>query len=216
MKILFDDLIQRSDAPMPLKSASLADKLEDDSLVIVLDSSYEIDCFGVGNTDATEVTINGQTITLGTNDEKNGLYLLDTSLNTDTINLSHDGTFIGRFALGKSRSLGASPSREPGFYSTSSPRITASGQVIPGGGGISGRKISVDFRYKIDQEIFEDIDNAYLGQISKGLPFFILFDKENHRFPWLRLYASADNEQTFQSSVNRFLYSRRFDFIERF
>ena len=214
---LINDLIQNSDAGSELKSQSLADISEETSWTITLDGVYEIDCIGVGNTDSTEITINGEVVALeGEGKYKNGLYMLNTKLTTDTLNISIDGSFIGRIGVGKSRFFGCSPSREPGFYSTAIPRVTAGGQGVDGAGGIVGRRIGLDFRYKIDEDIFQDFQDAMSNQISKGFPFFIYFDKEQHRMPFKRLYASSDNELLFQSSVNKFLYSRRFDYRERF
>ena len=217
MKILINDVLQYATAGVPdeLISPSLADRDNATSYSITLDTTRDIDCFGIGNTDATEVTINGDTITLASTD-KNGLYLLTSELSTSSLTITHNGSYIGRLAVGKSRSLGAAPAREPGFYTTAEPRITASGQVVEGAGGVSGRTIQLDFRYKFTQDIFDDIEAAYEGQISRGFPFFLYFDKETHRMPWERLYASSDQELVFQSSVNRFLYSRRMTFTERF
>jgi hypothetical protein len=89
--------------------------------------------------------------------------------------------------------------------------------VIPGAGGYYGKRISLDFRYKIDSDIFDDIETAY-EYISQGYPWFMLFTtKEQNRLPWARLYASPDDpEILLQSSVNRFLYSKQFDLFERF
>lgn len=214
---LINDRIQNSDAPDELKSQSLADISEDTSWTITLDGVYDIDCIGVGNTDSTQITINGEVVTLeGTEQHKNGLYVLTTPLNTDTLTISMDGTYIGRIGVGKSRFFGCAPAREPGFYTTAVPRTTASGQGIDGAGGIVGRRIGLDFRYKIDQDIFQDFQDAMSNQISKGFPYFMYFDKEQHRMPWKRLYASSDNELLFQSSVNFFKYSRRFEYREKF
>ncbi|MGD8501177.1 MAG: hypothetical protein PVJ86_11050 [Phycisphaerales bacterium] len=215
MRKLVNDVIQYSDAVDALKSPALAETFENSSFTLNLDTAHDVDCIGIGNTDATEITVNGETVTLSTT-EKNGLYILTTALNTDTLTVSHDGTFLGRFGAGVNRFLGAAPSREPGFYTTQQPRITASGQVIPGAGGVSGKVIQLDFRYKIDEDIYQDFEDAYASQLSKGFPFFLYFDKETHRIPYERLYASTDNEILFQSSVNRFLYSRKFKYTERF
>jgi len=116
MKILFYDRIQDSDAPDSLKSASLADKLTDSSFVITFDASETINCFGIGNTDATEITINAQVISLiGIGKYKNGLYLLTTAITGTVLTISHNGTYIGRLAAGQYVQLGCSPAREPGF-----------------------------------------------------------------------------------------------------
>src|SRR6056297_2193682 len=211
MMILIDDKIQASNAPAALKSPALADVSELTTFSITLAATETIDAIGIGGTDATTVTVNGQAITY----IENGLYMID-EITTGTLTITHDGTYIGRLAAGKGRFLGAAPMREPGFYTTEEPRVTASGQVVAGAGGYTGRSIGLDFRYKIDSDIFDDFENAYASQIAKGFPFFLYFDKETHRMPWTRLYARTDNNLLFQSSVNRFLYSRRFDFSEAF
>lgn len=215
MRILIDDKIQGSDAAAALKSPALSDVYTQSPGTITLDDTYTIDCIGVGYTDATTITVNGEVVTLATT-EKSGLYLLTTTLTTATLTITHDGTYIGRLAAGQNRFLGAAPSREPGFYTTAEPRVTASGQVIEGAGGYTGRRIDVDFRYKITSDIYDDITAAYPTQLSRGYPLFIYFDKETARMPYTRMYAATDNELLFQSSINRFLYSRKFSFIERF
>jgi hypothetical protein len=147
---------------------------------------------------------------------KNGCYYLGEEYTMDSIIVSHNGTYIGRFAIGKGVLLGCSPSREPGLWSTAEPRRTLSGQVVPGAGGVTGREIQVDVRYKIDADAWEEIESGH-AQYGTGLPVFVLFDDEAARFPWLRLYASTDNEMTFQSSVmGQKLYSRQFKFREAF
>lgn len=221
MKILFYDLIQNSDADDSLKSPALADTLLDASFTITLDATYNIDCIGVGNTDATEITINGETITFSETDKYlNGLYLLTTSLNTNTLTISHNGTYIGRFACGEYVELCASPSSEPGLWSTYEPRRTQSGQVIKGAGGIAGRKIQYDIRYKVNRNKFDIIEEAHIEQIGKGFPLFVLFDIEynsgNGRGPWERLYAIINKELIFQGAVRQFLYSKKFNFEEAY
>ena len=212
MRKLVNDVIQYSDADDSLKSPALTDLFIGNSFTVTLDQVRDIDSIGIGNTDATTVTVNGEAITF----VENGLYLLTTPLNTDTLIISTDGSYIGRLAAGIARFLGAAPAREPGFYSTQQPRITASGQVVAGAGGVSGKRIQVDFRYKIDEDIYQDFEDAYSSQVGRGYPFFLYFDKETHRMPYERLYASTDNELLFQSSINKFLYSRRFAYTERF
>lgn len=215
MRLLVNDYVQHSNAPDELKTPALADKWVGTSLSIVFSGELEFDCVGVGNTDATELYINGQTVVLDTGADKNGLYVLEL-FSALSVSFSHNGSFVGRLGLGKSRFLGVAPAREPGFWSTQNSRVTLSGQVVPGAGGVDGRRIDVDVRYKVDREIFADIQSAYRCQIARGFPFFINFDKEYHRFPWKRLYAETDKELLFQSSVNRFLYSKRFSFEERY
>lgn len=221
MLILFNDLVQSSDAPAALKSPSLADRLDDDAFVIVLDASGTIDCVGVGNTDATQIVVNGETIVFSdTGTELNGLYKLTTALSTDTLTISHDGTYIGRFAAGVYSDLGTSQSREPGLWSTSVPRRTLSGQVVKGAGGVSGREIQVDVKYKITRTIYSEFQAGYKTQISQGLPLFVQFDKEYNsgvgRMPFPRLYGTIPLEQVLQSSVNYFLYSKKFKIKEAF
>jgi len=215
MKILINDVIQNSDASDNLKSPALADVEINTIGTITLDDTYDIDCIGVGYTDATQVIINGETIVPETT-EQNGLYELVTALNTNSLVISHNGTYIGRLAAGLKRTLGASPTNEPGFYTTQKPRVSASGQIIEAAGGVSGRRIDLDFRYKFTEAIYTDIQTAYAGQLAKGYPLFMYFDIEGHRMPYTRLYASTDNNLLFQGAVNRFLYSRRFSFLERF
>jgi hypothetical protein len=214
MKILINDLIQKSDAPASLKTPALADVWRGSSVVITLVSASLIDCIGVGNTDATQITINGQTVALQSI-EKNGLYIIS-DLTASVLTITHNGTYIGRFSCGKSRSLGVAPSREPKFKTTNENRRTLSGQIIPGAGGYSYREIDVDFRYKITADIINDFKLAYQCQIGKKFPFFIFFDCEQHRIPFVRMYGSTDEDIILQSGVNRMLYSKKFTFREDF
>jgi hypothetical protein len=148
---------------------------------------------------------------------KNGLYLLAVAQTTDTLVISHDGTYIGRLAIGMAREIGASPSREPGFYSTNSDRNTLSRQTIPGAGGVTGRKIQVDFRYKFTETIVNDIELAYATQIGRGYPLFLWFDTTKLVWPWSRFYGKPDNKDILlQSSVRKYLYSYKMMFNEAF
>lgn len=217
---LINDKVQDSDAPALLKSPSLADYYETSDVTITFTQSCTVDCVGIGNTDGVNFTllINGtdtETVTF----TENGLYPLSKTYTfVNAVEVSHDGTYIGRLGLGKSRFLGCSKSREPGFYSTYSDRITASGQVIPGAGGMSGRLISVDIRGGIDRDIYQDYIDAYPVQCSRNFPFFLYFNKETERMPYERLYATTDDmdELVFQSSTNSFKYSYNFTYKERF
>lgn len=214
---IIDDFIQYSDAPEELKSPSLADFFASNNFLIDLGSVRTFDAIGVGYTDATEITINGNLITLDpVESDRNGLYKIGVTLTTQIITVVTNGTYVGRLGVGLCRFLGLSPAREPGFYSTARPRLTASAQVIAGAGGVTGRIIGVDVRYKIDEDIFNDFKNSFTTQMSKGYPFFLYFDKEQHRMPFKRLYGRTDNELLFQSSVNRFLYSKRFEYRESY
>jgi hypothetical protein len=222
MKILIDDLIQRSNANPLLKTAALAETYGVNAFVITLDDTYDINCVGVGYTDAQHITVNGEVIQLhlaGVPPYNNGLYMLATPLVAEnTLTVSHDGTYLGRFAAGAASTLYASPTREMGLYTTQESRVTKSGQVVPALGGYCGRKVILDFRYKINSAFFDAFALVYADQIAKGLPSFIYFDHESAKVSWLRLYASVFMNQDFllQSSVNRYLYSIKLTLIERF
>lgn len=221
MRILFDDLIQRSDAPDLLKTPSLADITEGVLPVITLDQTEKINAIGIGNTDATEVIVNGETITLDEgipyDQYKNGLYLLSAELNTNTLTITYDGTYIGRISAGYCPRLKAAKSREPGFVSTYQDRETLSGQTIPGAGGISRRRMDVDFRYQFNELIFNQIKIAHPTQIAKGYPLFICFeDCELNIFPYNRLYGKTKTDLLFQTSVRKYLHSIKLSFLEAF
>jgi hypothetical protein len=55
-------------------------------------------------------------------------------------------------------------------------------------------------------------------QISRGLPMFIDFEDEKDRLPFTKLYAcdTMQQEMSFESSINKNLFSRKFVFEERF
>jgi len=214
MKLLINDLIQKSDAPEPLKNPALTERyLATTSLTITLDAVHTFDSVGIGATDATTFTVNGTPIAIPPIDI-NGLYLIPEQT-TDTIEFVHDGTFIGRFSAGKSHELASGPMREPGLGTTAISRKTLSGQVVAGAGGYTFRVIQVDFNYKITEEIYSEFTAAYPEQISKGFPFFMIFDCEPG-FPIERFYGTTDNELIFQSSAMKFKYSRKFKFEEAF
>ena len=224
MKILFNDVLQKSDAPVNLLTPALSDRFNYfEPIEINLDKQSFINSIGIGYTDATQFTFE-ITNDIGTENfnidfEGNGLYKLPKSINNvSKIKIYCNGTYIGRIAVGNGIYLGTSIPKEPAYMSTNSPRETLSGQVIEGAGGYFFRQVSLDTRYKIGKETIAEIEAAYENQISKGFPFFILFDDEAKRIPFLRLYANDTNQQkfSFESSVNRFLFSRRFVFEERF
>lgn len=184
MNVLFYDILQLSDAPEELISPDLADVSEETSFSVTLDKVREFDCIGIGYTDATRVYINDETIVVNDTGDfpdsyKNGLYLIDKQT-TDKLEISHNGSYIGRIAAGTKRKLGAAPSREPGLWTTADNRTTLSGQVVPGAGGVSGRKIGVTFTYKFTYDIFKDIELAYPEQLSKNYPIFIEFTQEEY------------------------------------
>jgi hypothetical protein len=216
MRILIYDAVQQSSAPKELKSPALADKFVGSSVTIVFDVSENIDCVGVGYTDATTINVNGQSISLGSSPDKNGLYLLNTAIASNTLTVTHNGTYIGRFAAGKSLSIGVAPAREPKYRSTQENRWTLSGQRISGAGGYTYREIDVDVRYGLNQTFLNDVAKAYRCQIGRGYPLFILFDCETHRIPFVRFYGAIDEDIVLQSGVNRMLYSKKFSFREAF
>jgi hypothetical protein len=96
--------------------------------------------------------------------------------------------------------------------------LSLSGQTIPGAGGVFGRRVDLDVRYKIDAEIYDDIEKA-LPQIMRSYPYFLCLDDEQHKIPenMYYFYAATDTPiSMLQSSSYRFLYSYKFAFYERF
>jgi len=256
MNILFNDVIQYSDAPKELKSPALSDTCEiKNNLVINLDKRRQINCIGLGNIDADERVIfsggradtvfdiildggradtvfnkiikSDVLLTIMFNDDNNtffevnsddnGLYVMSKTIRASQITIITKSSYIGRFAAGIACNIPTAVMKEPSFLSTSEPRITLSGQVIKGAGGYNYRAVSLDSRYKITQEIMKEFENGkkYIGA---GYPFFIDLTKEGYKLPFSKLYANEKNQRsmTFQSGVTRFLYSRRFEFEEKF
>jgi hypothetical protein len=146
----------------------------------------------------------------------NGLYLFPET-NAYDILIKCDGSYIGRIALGKAVNLKTSISKEPTLVSTNSPRITLSGQVIDGLNGYNYWRVSLDTRYKIDKEKMKEIIKGF-PSLSRGLPMFVSFEDEKERLPFERLYVNDTNQQelSFESSINKNLFSRRWIFEERF
>jgi hypothetical protein len=147
----------------------------------------------------------------------NGLYRIKPIV-TDRITLIHDGSYIGRFGAGVAVDLRTAIAKEPGWASTAESRKTLSGQIIPGVGGYTYRTVSLDVRYKISAKALNEIEAAYKDQIGRGYPYFLMFDREAARLPFLRLYArdTKTTEYVFQGGINRYLFSRKFDFEECF
>jgi hypothetical protein len=149
----------------------------------------------------------------------NGLYRLDRPVITKRAVIETDATYIGRVGMGRCVKLGTAIAKEPSFCHSAKPRLTLSGQTIPGIGGYSYRAVSLDVRYKIGHSEMAEIKAAYGTQTGPGLPFFLLFEEELRRLPFVRLYAAdtKNDSETFQSGVHgRFLFSRKFEFEERF
>ena len=213
MYILFNDIIQTSDAPEELKSPALSDITEIyDYIELDLGREMEINCVGIGNTDGTCFTVNGQTI----NFTGNGLYPLR-AFKASRLVIGTDAEHVGRIAAGLAVRIPTSVRKEPAFRSTAEPRTTLSGQVITGLGGYTFRTVSLDSRYKIDGVIMNEIKEGY-KYIGMGYPFFINLEDEAYKLPFDRLYATDRNQRqmAFESGVKGFLYSRRWDFEERF
>ena len=227
MRILIYDKMQIANgAPAEIITPALSDVSEETSFDITFDEYEKIDCIGIGYTDATTITItNGTDIRNVTITKEaplhNGLYLIDTiypSIEYNQFTISHDGTYIGRIGIGENRKLCASPTMELGFYTTQVNRETLSGQVIPGAGGYNGRRINLDIRYKIDEDMYNDIEAA-ISYITKDFPYFLYLLEEQHKIPsnMERFYAKTDKPiSMLQSSVYDFLYSYKFNFYEKF
>jgi hypothetical protein len=212
-----------SGVPAQIITPALSDKyITSNTFTATFADDEIVNCIGIGYTDATEIEISdgSDTVTVtipATN--KNGLYLLDTTFVSSVYTITHNGNYIGRVGIGEYRTLGTSPSKELGFYTTNESRTTLSGQVISGAGGYCGRSIDLDVRYKIDEDVYNDIAEAYCSQISKEYPYFILLDDEQHKVPasMLHFYANTDKPiSKLQSSTYKFLYSYKFQFRECF
>jgi len=222
MRILFNDIVQFSDAPKELKSPALSETLVINSpLTITLDKQYPINSVGVGNTDAKNLSVKFNDVDntvfnftfLG-----NGLYLARKTIIASRIVIEvEDKARIGRFGAGLGVNIPTSIIKEPSFKSTSEPRVSLSGQVMPGLGGYAYKTISLDSRYKIGENIMKEIE-AGIAAISAGYPFFIDLSDEAYKLPFSKLYANdkEQNNMTFQGGVKKYLYSRRFEFEERF
>jgi hypothetical protein len=224
MNILFNDILQDSNAPKQLINSSLADYYNNSAeLEIILHKPAVIDCIGIGNMDIDTITIKlidtlqttfQETVTF----KENGLYLLSREYkNIEEIDITFSSSHIGRLAFGKAVNLKTSISKEPTLVSTNKPRVTLSGQVIEGLGGYNYWRVSLDTRYKIDTDKLNEIIKGF-PSLSKGLPMFISFEDEKDRLPFERLYANDTSQQelSFESSINKSLFSRRFIFEERF
>ena len=217
MHVLFNDIIQTGDAPDALKSPALSDVFNIGGTVnINLGGTRRINCIGIGNFNGTTLTItNGGNQVI--NFTGNGLYLLPRELNVSTLSFFANGNTIGRLGAGLAMRIGTSVRKEPSFNSTAEPRTTLSGQVVPGRGGHIFRSVSLDSRYKIDETMMNEIKEGY-RYIGMGYPFFINLEDEAYKLPFDRLYAIDRNQMTmgFESGVKGFLYSRRWNFEERF
>jgi hypothetical protein len=223
MKILFNDIIQFSDAPTVLKSPALTDMYTYILPInVTFNKQYKINCFGIGNTDATEAVLTFNDVDTTTTTLQlsgSGLYSFPKTVIASQVSITLNAIFVSRIGMGNAIKLGTAIAKEPGFNSTFEPRTTLSGQVVEGAGGYVYRTISVDTRYKLSIEALEEIQAGYQSQIARGFPFFISFDEEQYRIPFMpRLYATEKNQRSmsFESGINKPLFSRRFQFEEAF
>jgi hypothetical protein len=101
MKILCNDVIQKSNAQNTLKSPALSDITTlSKEIVITLDKQRTINAIGIGNySGATlSIAINGTTINISYSGS--GLYLLSKSYTTNAITIKATVGTIGRFGAG--------------------------------------------------------------------------------------------------------------------
>jgi hypothetical protein len=224
VNILFYDLLQDSDAPEQLTSSSLADFFDNPAeQKIVLPEPSTVNCIGIGNMDSSAVQIaltdtDNNMYTETVPYQENGLYLLGKTYESiEEIDVTFSCSHIGRLAFGKAVNIKTAIPKEPALVSTNKPRVTLSGQVIDGLGGYNYWQVSLDTRYKIDREKLSEITRGFPG-LSRGLPMFVSFEDEKDRLPFKRLYVNDKNQQqiSFESSINKNLFSRRFIFEERF
>ena len=218
MRVIFYDFITESDAPEFLKTPALADNGTVNGLVVNFGTVRTFNAIGIGNTDAPTLLVDGQVVTLSQPDS-NGLYLLTTPITASSVTLTVSLPYtVGRIAIGMARQFGISPAREPSFWSTANSRVTLSGQVIPGAGGVSGRKVSVDVRYKFDSDILTDIYRAFPLQLSRNFPVFFELGEcsASEIYPWTLGYGYFSGKWVFQSSVNSFLYSKKLELTEAY
>jgi hypothetical protein len=215
--LLFNDIVQNSDAPPPLKSPALTETTTL-GLTVSFENEVKINAIGIGNTDGTTFHIE-----FSTGDEfdfefnGNGLYQLNKAINTTSLTLSGNGTFIGRLGAGIGIHIPTSIAKQHGWSSTSKPLTTLSGQVIPGLGGYVYRTLSLDSRYKINSDAMKEIEAGYL-YLGAGYPVFIDLSDESYKLPFSKLYATDRNQTalSFEGGITRYLYSRRWEFAEAF
>jgi len=260
MYILFNDVIQNSNAEDTIKSPMLSEIMNiDDPITIDFDEPRRINAIGVGNAKIDDVKIfdgdradaiyvdellggfantaftnavncqdAGMTnFTVSFNDVKNtvfsfrydanGLYVMNKTILASRMTVYTDATHIGRIGAGMGIHIPTSIPKEPAFYSTSEPRVTLSGQTIQGAGGYNYNFVSLDSRYKIDDFAMKEIKDGY-KHIGKGYPFFIDLTDESYKLPFNKFYATERNQRqmSFEGGIRKYLYSRRWEFEERF
>jgi hypothetical protein len=139
------------------------------------------------------------------------------TVNASQVTITTDAIFIGRIAAGLGIKICTSIPKEPAWNSTHEPRVTLSGQIVAGRGGYNYRTLSLDSRYKIHETAIRELQEIY-SYIGMGYPFFLDLSEESYKLPYTKLYAEEENQRamSFEGGIKRFLYSRRFDFTERF
>jgi len=222
MKILFNDIIQYSNAPSELKSPALSEPYNISApIIITLDKERQINSIGIANAvkdSAFYITFNDIAATqFNLTFAESGLYCFDKTINASQITIQTTSGHAGRIGAGIACNIPTAIAKEPAFCSTSQPRTTLSGQVISGLGGYNYRILSLDSRYKIDSKIMNEIQEGY-KYTGMGYPFFIDLSVESYKLPFDKLYAIERNQRqmSFESGIKKFLYSRRFEFEERF
>jgi hypothetical protein len=223
MRILFNDIIQNSDAQQELKSPALSETFANPygQFTITFDKAYPINAIGIGNAiPLANITVNFNKSGIPPQSFQyigNGLYILPKIINTSRISVSTNSGFIGRLGAGLGIRIPTAIAKEPSFVSTSEPRVTLSGQVIPGAGGYNYRKLSLDSRYKITEEAVNEIIAGY-KTAGQGYPYFIDLSDESYKLPFTKFYANETGQRsmTLQGGIMRYLYSKRFEFEERF
>ena len=222
MKILFNDIIQNSNAPLELKSPALSEIIyfNNQQLIINLHNKRNVNSLGIGYTNGKNFTfIFDDVDDTVSNFEftENGLYVMNKNVFVSKIIIETDATFIGRIGAGVAVNILTAVAKEPAYCSTNEPRKTLSGQVVKGLGGYNYRTLSLDSRYKIDEFAMSEIKEGY-KYISQGYPFFIDLTVESYKLPFSKLYANERNQQmtSFESGILKYLYSRRWEFEERF
>jgi len=222
MKILFNDILQYSDVPEELKSPALSEIYNITTpIMITLNKESPVNSIGIGNASKDSdfyITFNDAEATqLYVKFTDNGLYCLEKTVIASQITIQTTSAYAGRIAAGFACDIPTSISKEPGFNSTAQPRTTLSGQVVRGLGGYNFRTVSLDSRYKIGSNIMSEIQKGY-KYIGMGYPFFIDLSTESYKLPFEKLYAAESDQHrmSFESGVKKFLYSRRWNFEERF
>lgn len=189
-------------------------------LVITLDRYRQINSIGIGYTNGINFNVVFNDIdntTFNFQFTENGLYSMNKTINASQLTITTDATFIGRIGAGIGCNIPTAIPKEPAFCSSMEPRITLAGQSIQGRGGYYYKKLSLDSRYKIDEFILNEIKDGY-EYIGMNYPFFIDLTIEAYKLPFKKLYANELNQNnlSFESGVKKYLYSRRWEFEERF